>query len=202
MSALQAKRRIFLEREIAATAMRLFGERGFDQVTVDEIAGAVGISSRTFFRYFETKEDLVLQYQRRIHARLVEAFMARPPGEGAVTALRQAYLATSHVEAADREQVLATNRFLPQSRTLRVRTHGERIDDRAEVMAELARRLGRGADDADIETIAVAMSAAASAAFQRWLADGGLGDPAQQIARSLDVLMSGLAQFDQPPGKS
>src|SRR5688500_11186488 len=104
-ASLQDRRRRYVAQEIAQVAMRLFGERGFDDVTVDEIAAAAGISSRTFFRYFATKDEVVLQYQRRIQERLVEALAGRPAGEGPVTALRQAYLHTSRVAPEDRERV-------------------------------------------------------------------------------------------------
>jgi AcrR family transcriptional regulator len=74
--------------EIAEVAVRLFRERGFDAVSVDEIAAASGISRRTFFRYFGAKED-VLFHQ---HHEFVDELRARlfdPAGSGDLTHLRQ-----------------------------------------------------------------------------------------------------------------
>jgi AcrR family transcriptional regulator len=198
---LREKQRWLVKREIAAAAMRLFDAEGFDAVTVDKIAAAVGISSRTFFRYYETKEDLLLQHHRRIQERLVEALAARPASEGPVTALKAAYLATSRVAPEDREDVLLSNRFLANSRALRVRLDGEMTADRAPIVKNLAERMGVAPDDARAETLAVAMGAAAGAAFQRWLTSGGEGDPAEQIDAALNLLERGLAHLDMGTGR-
>jgi AcrR family transcriptional regulator len=201
-SPIYAGRRRYVAREIARVALRLFGERGFDDVTVDEIAAAVGISSRTFFRYFPTKDEVVLQYQRRIQERLVEAFAARPADEPPITALREAYLATSHVAPEDREGVLLTNRFMVRSPSLEARAQGERAASNRAIVALLAERLDVEADaDPRPETITVAMSAVAGAAFQRWITRGGTGDPADEIAESLAVLERGLGELDQVPSR-
>jgi len=77
-------------------ALRLFAEQGFDQVTVEEIAEAVGISSRTFFRYFGSKEDVVLgpflEGPRVLRAALAE----RPADEPVLDALRHALERLAH----------------------------------------------------------------------------------------------------------
>jgi AcrR family transcriptional regulator len=56
----RARRRARLAAEIEAVALELFASRGFNAVTIDEIAAAADISQRTFFRYFATKEEVVL----------------------------------------------------------------------------------------------------------------------------------------------
>jgi len=195
---LRDKQRRLVEREIAAAAMRLFDSEGFDAVTVEQIADAAGISSRTFFRYFANKEELLVRYQRQIHARLVTALAARPADEGPVTALREAYIATSHVAPEDRDQVLRSNRFLASSRALRVRLNGESTVDRGPVIALLAERMGLDASDPRLETVAVAVGAVAGASFNRWLSSGGQGDPAEHISRALRLLEDGLAGLDLP----
>ena len=199
-TALQERRRRYVAREIAVAAMRLFGEHGFENVTVEEIAKVVGISSRTFFRYYATKDEVVLQYQRRIQERLVDALASRPTEEGPVTALRSAYLATSHVAPEDREAVLLTNRFMTASPALTTRAHGVRTSESQRVIELLAGRMGMDPEtDPRPETIAVSMGAAAGAAFQRWIAQGGHGDPAEEIAKALGMLEGGLVQFDVRP---
>ncbi len=195
---LQAKRRRYVAGEISRTAMQLFAERGFDQVTVDEIAETVGISSRTFARYFASKDDVVLQYQRRLQERLVEALAARPHHEGAITALRNAYVATSTVAPEDRETVRMQNRLLHKTRSLAARAQGERTVPAGPVVGLLAQRMGVDPDtDPRPELVATTMAAAAGAAFARWVRDGTLGDPAVSVGEAIDQLQRGLLELDR-----
>src|SRR3954469_6672025 len=71
-------------------AFRLFSEKGFEATTVEEIADAVDVSSRTFFRYFASKEDVVLTFQEEQQAMFLERLRARPATEPVVTALKHA----------------------------------------------------------------------------------------------------------------
>ena len=59
------RRRSLLQANYEQIAWQLFAERGFREVTVDEIAEAAGVSARTLFRYFPTKEDFLLGFTRR-----------------------------------------------------------------------------------------------------------------------------------------
>jgi AcrR family transcriptional regulator len=76
-------------REIADTAMRLFVQRGFDHVTVAEVAAAARVSEKTVFNYFPTKEDLFFDEVPQRQAALVAAIQGRAEGESIVTALRR-----------------------------------------------------------------------------------------------------------------
>ena len=76
-------------QEIAANAMRLFVTRGFDHVTVGEVAAAAGVSEKTVFNYFPTKEDLFYDEVPAREAALVDAVRNRAPGESILSALRR-----------------------------------------------------------------------------------------------------------------
>src|SRR5207248_2455531 len=76
-------------REIADTAMRLFALRGFDHVTVAEVAEAAGVSDKTVFNYFPTKEDLFYDEVPAREEALRQAIRGRRPGESILAALRR-----------------------------------------------------------------------------------------------------------------
>jgi AcrR family transcriptional regulator len=71
-------------------AARLFEENGFAATTVREIANAAGVGERTFFRYFPSKDDLVLQQVRNLIPGVMDLLRARPAQESLLTALREA----------------------------------------------------------------------------------------------------------------
>jgi AcrR family transcriptional regulator len=77
-----------MREEIAARAMQLFVTRGFDHVTVAEVAAAAGVSEKTVFNYFPTKEDLFFDEVPEREAALVEAIAGREPGVSILAALR------------------------------------------------------------------------------------------------------------------
>jgi AcrR family transcriptional regulator len=73
-------------------ALELFATRGYEETTVDDIAAAVDVSQRTFFRYFAGKEETAFYVPRLAETQVVEAVRARPPGEAPLEALRRAVL--------------------------------------------------------------------------------------------------------------
>ncbi|MFJ8307979.1 MULTISPECIES: TetR family transcriptional regulator [unclassified Streptomyces] len=73
-------------------ALELFTTKGYEQTTVDEIADAVDVSQRTFFRYFANKEAVVFAAQDTVESHFVDALRQRPPAEGPFTAMRRATL--------------------------------------------------------------------------------------------------------------
>jgi AcrR family transcriptional regulator len=86
---LRESKKARMRQEIADQAMRLFAVRGFDHVTVTEVAAAAGISDKTVFNYFATKEDLFFDEVPRREAALLEAIRGRAPGESILAALRR-----------------------------------------------------------------------------------------------------------------
>ncbi len=76
-------------KAISDTATDLFARRGFDHVTVAEVADAAGVSQKTVFNYFGSKEDLLFDEVPEFEASLVEAVRNRKPGETVLTALHR-----------------------------------------------------------------------------------------------------------------
>src|SRR3954463_2290716 len=83
---LRARKKQQTRELIAETARRLFAERGFDRVTVAEIARAAEVSEKTVFNYFPTKEDLVYWQLEAFEAQILGAISERAPGESALAA--------------------------------------------------------------------------------------------------------------------
>lgn len=75
-------------RALQAAAVRLVGERGFDHVTVEQLADAADVSTRTFFNYFASKEQALIGHNPEDDVRLGEALAARPAGEPPLRSLR------------------------------------------------------------------------------------------------------------------
>jgi AcrR family transcriptional regulator len=98
---------------IREAALRLFAERGFDGVTVAEIAGAADVSVATLFNYFPTKEDLVYARMETFEADLITAIREREPGETVLAAFSRfildigGLLASKDAEASERLAAIA-----------------------------------------------------------------------------------------------
>jgi AcrR family transcriptional regulator len=183
------RRRRLVQDEIAQEAMKLFIERGYDGVSVDEIAVAVGMSQRSFFRYFGTKDEVLLRYRRSLRHRLVTHLRNRPEHEGPIEALRAAYLSSTHVRPADRADVRALGRLLADTKEIRARSLGENlIDD--ELIEEMARRMGVGRDDLRPAVFAAAISAAVDVGWNDWVFSSSSGDPSDRVAEAIDLLLS------------
>jgi AcrR family transcriptional regulator len=194
-----ARRRRLVRTDLARVAIGLFAERGFDAVTVDDIAAAAGISGRTFFRYFATKDEVVLDYGRHLRERLLTALDDRPPAEGAVTALRNAFLSTSRVSVEDRARFVQIGRILQAAPGLRDLAEAARGTGDEPLVERVAARMGVDPRrDAAPRTIVAAMTAVAGREWRAWVEDGGEGDPAERIAAGLALVERGFASLDEP----
>ncbi|MGO4807635.1 TetR family transcriptional regulator [Arthrobacter sp. 2MCAF15] len=120
-SGLRDLTRASVRAHVAEQALQMFDENGFDATTVDDIAGALGISARSFFRYFPAKEDVVIGDPAPIGMRVRDAAMARPADEPIWTVLRRAF---DPIEIATPEEVtrgLRTMRVMMSTASLRAR---------------------------------------------------------------------------------
>jgi len=88
---LRDRARRAVQGELVDVALRLFVERGYDEVRVDQIAEAAGMSKRSFFRYFPSKDALLLGKYDRLGEDLAAALADRPTKEATWTALRRMF---------------------------------------------------------------------------------------------------------------
>jgi AcrR family transcriptional regulator len=127
-------------------ALRLFREQGYAATTVEQIAAEAEISPSTFFRYFPTKEDVVLLDD--FDTVMAAAFRAQPPELSPVQALRRAmqvvYSGLTPADMAEQQERLALARAIPE---LRAAVLEELIRSMGMISALVAERMGRPADD-------------------------------------------------------
>ena len=152
---------------IADAALGLFLDRGFDRVTVADVARAARVSVNTAFNYFPTKEDLFFDRQDEVVQRLPAVVRAREPGESAVAALRRAFLA----ELDRNEATLGLNpgmaefwRVVEESAALQARLRQMRDQTEAALAEALRSATGATAED-PMPRIAAALLVAADSAL-------------------------------------
>src|ERR1700684_3435995 len=106
----QRKKNATRER-IRASALRLFGEQGYDATTVEQIAAAAGVSHMTFFRYFPTKEEVALSDS---YAPLIAGLLGQTPAGWPLTERIRAVLLQGlrQLNDADRDILLAQNKLI------------------------------------------------------------------------------------------
>lgn len=125
---LRERKKIQTRRRLLAEATRLFSERGFDQVSVAEIAEAADVSKMTVFNYFDSKEDLVLAPMQEHIGDVAQVVRDRAPGESAVASVRRQFLAAVEsrdpaVGVSDSPLALGLLRLIQQTPALLTRVH-------------------------------------------------------------------------------
>jgi AcrR family transcriptional regulator len=171
-------------------AMALFKDQGYDKTTVEQIAAAAEVSPSTFFRYFPSKEEVVLQDD--YDALLIAAFHAQQVGVPPLQALRNAisevFLSMPEGQQAQEAERIRLMTEVPELRARMLAQVSEMLQMLAEAVAE---RVGRQSDDFEVRTFAgalvgVALGIAASSG------DDPGNDYLRQFDRALALLEAGL----------
>jgi AcrR family transcriptional regulator len=171
-------------------ALRLFREQGYAETTVEQIAEAAEVSPSTFFRYFPTKEDVVLQDDFDPIA--IAKFEALPADMHPVAALRTAMReAFAEAPAWQLEQFRELNRLTMSVPELRARALDEFLRSVRLAADLLAKRLGRDPSDNAIRTMAGAVVGVGLAALV-----AGMEDPETDLISFMDA---GLARLEALP---
>ena len=139
---LRERKKLRTRAELSDAAFRLFAERGFDETTIEDIVEQVEVSPRTFFRYFDSKEDVVIGFFDDMGLELRAMLAERPPDEPPFTALRGALgsLIDLYEEQADR--VMAAKRLAHDTPAIRARLLDKHARWENGVTEELSARLG------------------------------------------------------------
>jgi AcrR family transcriptional regulator len=175
---------------VTAAAHELFRERGFDAVTVDEIAAAANVSPRTVFRHFGSKEAILFGDQDEALQLIRDAIASRPPGEPIMVALRQAVIEITEHTAQQREMQLTRARLAKSGASVAAYTQTVLIPRWGDVLAEaVASRLGVDPSvNPRPRLLAGTAMAAMSAAGTVWLASNGDGDVVDLLNEAFDAL--------------
>ena len=144
---LRARKKRVARETIAATARRLFAERGFDTVTVAEIAAAADVSEKTVFNHFPTKEDLAFAGREEGIVRLVADITERPAGASVLDVFRAlTNTVLDNFVARGDEDLLAVAKIIRHSPTLQERLTVGWESGAAAITAAIAQTSG-AADD-------------------------------------------------------
>ncbi|MFI5678346.1 TetR/AcrR family transcriptional regulator [Streptomyces cellulosae] len=164
-------------QEILDTALRLFTEQGYDETTIAQIAREAGVSQRTLFRYFGTKEDLLGGDQDRFGQVLADTISELPADVGVWEALRSGIAAVLALHDS-REQALERFRLLHNTPSLRAGWLEKRLRFQEDLLPLVEARMDAAVGSADARARAVIATAFAclDAASMTWVADGGKGD--------------------------
>ncbi|MER6808759.1 TetR family transcriptional regulator [Spirillospora sp. NPDC000708] len=193
---LWARTRQAVHAEVARIAMELFLERGFEATTIDDIAAAAGISRRSFFRYFGTKEDIVLGDLAAQGERIRERLLARPDHEDAWTALLNA-LRDAPRPGRDEATTLKISKMLYGTPSLRARSIEKHLHWQELLTPEIRRRLGRApGDEHDLRAAAIVacVLACLDVAGEAWTRSDG-AEPLEEL-----VLAAVTAVRQSTPG--
>jgi AcrR family transcriptional regulator len=189
---LRERKKLRTRNELADVALRMFSERGFDQVTIEEIAAAVEVSPSTFLRYFERKEDVLLADDARRIEELTAALAARPPDEPVLDAVRHALGAVAAGIEADRDTVTARARIMSDAPSLRARSLESQTRFEQALARSVASRLGTDPTDLCVRIIAATSVAALRVAVEVWLAHDADQPLSRYLGEALQLIDRGL----------
>jgi AcrR family transcriptional regulator len=164
-------------QEILKTALRLFTEQGYDETTIAQIAREAGVSQRTLFRYFGTKEDLLGGGQDRFGQVLMDTISEQPADAGVWEALRAGVAAVLALHDS-REQALERFRLLHDTASLRAGWLEKRLRFQENLLPLIETRMdaATGNEGAKARAVIATAFACLDAASMTWVANDGKGE--------------------------
>lgn len=197
---LRERKKIKLRRTVQVEALRLFEAQGYEQTTVEQIAKAAETSTTTFYRYFPSKEDAVLDDD--FDLLLEAAFTARPREEPLAASMRAVTAAVAAVGETDREHTMLRLRLIVTVPALDARYGGEErktIDLLARLLAD---RTGAPIGDFQLQLTAAALVAVLFTSARRWAAERGavpLAALLDQALTTVEPLLTRLEHREHGP---
>ncbi|WP_042436620.1 TetR family transcriptional regulator [Streptacidiphilus albus] len=189
-----------MRQDLAAAAMELFANQGYEETTVDQIAAAAGVARRTFFRYFRSKEEAIFPDHDDTLVRVADLLADADPSEHPLDVVCRGIKEVLRMYAATPNVSVARYRLIRQVPTLREREIAVvaryerlftryllgRFDTAGQSSGGWARGVG---DDAMLaEVSAAAVVAAHNHVLRRWLRSGGRGEVEPQLDHAFEVI--------------
>lgn len=174
--------------ELEEVAFELFGRHGFDATTVDAIARAAGVGRRTFFRYFDSKNDVVWGSFTEQLSLMRTQFLACPDDQPLMEALRTVVVEFNRIDPAETARHRRRLELILQVPALQAHSTLRYAEWRAIVAEFVARQLGVAANALVPQTVAYACLGAALAAYEQWL-----HHPEVDLCDTIDAAMRHLA---------
>jgi AcrR family transcriptional regulator len=192
VSMAQRKRQL-VATELTEAALQLLATRGFDVVTIDEIAITAGVSKRTFFRYFASKEDVVVRFLADLGTGIRAELATRPTEEQPSVALLHAVRVPLAACDGQSDRALPVVQLILRTPALLACFLERQAQWRDDLTAELARRLGLAPDTDWYPQLAAGMALTAfDAVLQRWSGSDGVEDPADLVDQAFAVIAPAL----------
>jgi AcrR family transcriptional regulator len=191
---LRERKKRATRQSLHSEALRLVAERGFDDVTIEDIAAAADVSPRTFFNYFGSKEDVIVNPDPDRVARLRASLARRTSAEEQPLDVCEAVLLESLEELTDRrEEWLLRLRLVREIPALTPRFLAAYDAQEQALIEDVARRTGRD-PSSDIYPVIVGSAAmsALRAAIARWGAGDGRTSLPDLMREAFAVLRTGL----------
>ncbi|MFB9579709.1 TetR family transcriptional regulator [Streptomyces yanii] len=190
---LAQRKRQLVANELTEAALQLLALKGFDAVTIDEIVATAGVSKRTFFRYFASKEDVVVQFLADMGIGMHAELAARPIEERPSVALQHAVWVSMAACGDPSDRALRVVQLILRTPALHARFLERQAQWRDDLTAELARRLKIDPDTDLYPQLAAGMALTAfGAVLQRWSSSEGAEDPAELTDRAFEVIAPAL----------
>ena len=187
MPGLRERKKAQTRAAIQRQALRLFAEKGYEATTVEEIAAAAGVSHMTFFRYFPSKEDVVLMDD--YDPLLVSLISARPAGEPTIEKIRHACKeGLTRIYAADSATLLARTQLILHTPALRTGLWEHGGENERMLVHALAGRTGQDEDDLRMRVVVAACLAAINTAILVWADGNGARELPDLIDQALILL--------------
>jgi AcrR family transcriptional regulator len=171
----------YRRQRLIEVALQLFAEQGYDETSFDEIAAGAGLSPRTFFRYFPTKESVLFFGEYDFIRSFEDVLMAQPPEVSDLDAIRDSLIVLAPVIERIRNRVSLYEQAVASSITLRGRSHANDQEHISHMAAAIARRRGRDQPDAGCRLVATISHAVLRQSIGDWLD----GPPSQSTAEAL-----------------